>query len=150
MKRSQSVPLAVAAAAALLATGCASTLGFSTATKFGLDVSQQADQTINVSMGYDRAEVAAIPAPEDADAGANDDTYSVIGLFDVSYDNPWSPTGPPLRLHQFFATGMAARQAAEDKSLQTLFGKRAAQICGELCDAQGGNEDAEADGEDTP
>lgn len=141
-------PLLAVAAAAVLATGCANTLGFSTATKFGLDVSQQADQTINVSMGYDRAEVAAIPAPDQADAGANDDTYSVLGLFDIRYDNPWTPTGPPLRLHQFFATGMAARQAAEDPSLQTLFGKRAAEICGAPCEAGGNGADGEE--EDTP
>jgi hypothetical protein len=134
MKRSRPTSLLTAAATVLLATGCASTLGFSTATKFGLDVSQQADQVINVSMGYDRAEVAAIPAPSNTDAGANDDAYSVIGVFDVAYDNPWTTAPPPLTLHQFFATGMAARKAASDPSLQQLFGRRAAEICGPPCE----------------
>lgn len=122
---------ALFAAAAMTFAGCGNTLAFGTATKFGLDISQQADQTINVSMGYDRAEVVSIPAPSDADAKNGEDTYSVLGIFDVRYDTPWGEQ--PLVLHQFFATGWAAHQAARDPSLQTLFGFRAAEICGDPC-----------------
>ena len=117
--------------APLLLAGCGNTLGFGTATKFGLDISQQADQTIDVSMGYDRAEVASIPAPKNTDAGSGEDTYSVLGLFDVHYGNPF--TDQPLTLHQFFATGWAAYDAARDHSLQVLFADRAAEICGDAC-----------------
>lgn len=119
-------------AALLLVAGCTNTLGFGTATKFALDVSQQPDQTVDVSLGYDRTEMAAIPAEKGEDAAASEDTYSVLGLFDVSYGNPW--TDEPLKLHQFFATGWAARKASSDPSLQRLFGARAAEICGAPCD----------------
>ncbi len=125
------------AALALLA-GCGHTLGFGTATKFGLDISQQADQTVDVTMGYDRAEVASIPAPknDDADAVKTQDTYAVLGLFDVRYGNPW--TDEALVLHQFFATGWAAHQAANDPNLQKLFGTKAREICGRSCEQTGG------------
>jgi hypothetical protein len=105
--------------------GCAKTVAFGTATVFGLDISQKPDQTIDVALGYDRAEIATIPATEH-DAKENEDTYSVIGIFSVSYGNPW--TLEPLRLNQFFATGWAARTAARDKRLQEFFGKKAAEI----------------------
>jgi len=110
-------------------TGCANTLGFSTATKFGLDISQQADQNIDVTMGYDRVEVASIPSPDKADAGKDDDTYSVIGIFNISYGG----LNDPLVLHQFFATGMAASDAASDPELQKVFAARAAELCGDAC-----------------
>ena len=49
---------------ALLAGGCNTYLAFSTATKFGVDISQRADQTIDVLMGYQRVEVGSIPVPK--------------------------------------------------------------------------------------
>ena len=100
-------------------------LAFTTVTKFALDVSQRADQTIDVSMGYDRAELACIPAPE-SDAKANEDTYSVLGTFYIDYGNPW--TNEPLHINQFFATGWAARTAAQSDRFQTFFAKKAAAI----------------------
>jgi hypothetical protein len=105
--------------------GCAKTIAFGTATKFGLDISQRPDQTIDVTLGYDREEVASIPAPE-GDVKKNEDTYSVLGIFYVKYGNPW--TFKPLQLNQIFATGWAAREAANDKRLQEFFGKKAAEI----------------------
>lgn len=109
--------------------GCtAKTLAFATATKFGLDISQQADQTVDVSMGYDRAEVACIPA-NNSDAGKDADTYSVLGFFRIKYGNPW--TLQPVTLNQVFATGWAARQAAKNPQLQAFFGKTAGQIAKE-------------------
>jgi len=118
----------------LLLEGCQNVLGFSTATKFGLDISQRPDQTIDVSMGYDRTEVASIPAPKDDDANesadgtdkANTDAYSVLGTFVVSYGNPF--LDQPLVLDQFFATGMAARKAARNPELQKFFGEAAGKI----------------------
>ena len=108
--------------------GCTKTLAFGTATKFALDVSQQADKTIDVSLGYDRAELASIPAPRDTDATADTDTYSVLGTFFVHYDNPWDADGDPLRLNQFFATGAAARAAANSARFRAYFGHSAGVI----------------------
>lgn len=107
--------------------GCAKTLVFSTATKVGLDISQRADQMIEVSFGYDRAEVASVPAPEDH-ASKDLDIYSVLGIFSVSYGNPFSTQRDPLTIHQFFATGEAAKKAARTPGLQDLFGRRTRQI----------------------
>jgi len=106
-----------------LMAGCTRTLAFGTATKFGLDISQKADQTIDVTMGYDRAEVAAIPAPRGHATESGADTYSVLGTFYVTYGNPWLNEG--IRLNQFFATGMAARKAAQSAKFRTFFGRSA-------------------------
>jgi len=105
-------------------TGCQHYLAFGTATKFALDAAQKADQTVDVTLGYDRVEVAAIPAPKD-DAGPSDDTYSVLGTFEVSYGNPFTE---PLILRQVFATGMAAREAATSPGLREAFGEKAGMI----------------------
>src|SRR5260370_33531190 len=109
----------------ILLFGCAKSLTFGTATKFGLDISQRADQTIDVSLGYDRVEVVTIPAIEE-NATDQQDTYSVLGLFSVQYGNPWKDE--PLKLDQFFATGLAARKAANTPGFQQLFGTKTRQI----------------------
>lgn len=106
--------------------GCAKTLVFTTGTTFGLDISQRPDQTINVTLGYDRAEIASIPASEDTDANTQNDAYSVLGIFNVHYGNPF--LREPLTLHQFFATGLAAQAAAKDAQLREFFGKKAGEI----------------------
>lgn len=111
------------------AGGCSKTLIFSTATKVGLDISQRADQVIDVTFGYDRMELVSIPAPKDADAVDGKDTYSVLGVFSVSYGNPFAlQDRQPLKVDQFFATGQAAKKAADTPGLQDLFGKRTRQI----------------------
>jgi hypothetical protein len=111
-------------------SGCsAKTLLFSTATKVGLDISQRADQMIDVTFGYDRAEFASIPVPRDADATSETNTYSVLGIFSVSYGNPFAiQERQPLKIDQFLATGEAAKQAVETPGIQSLFGKRTRQI----------------------
>jgi hypothetical protein len=110
-----------------VAAGCSKTLIFSTATKLGLDVSQRADQMIDVTFGYDRVELASVPAPRDADAViGKQDTYSVLGIFSVSYGNPFS--GEPLRVDQFLATGQAAKRAAGTPGIKDLFGRRTREI----------------------
>jgi len=110
----------------LAQSGCVTkNLAFTTATKFALDISQKADQTIDVSLGYDRAELACIPAPE-TDAKANEDTYSVLGTFYVDYGNPW--TNEAVHLNQFFATGWAASKAASNDRFQKFFASKAAAI----------------------
>jgi hypothetical protein len=129
-RRSRGTRAAVVAAllplAALVGSGCARTLAFGTATKFALDISQKADQTIDVSMGYDRAEIAAIPAPPGHATEAGEDTYSVLGTFYVTYGNPW--LDEPVRLNQFFATGMAAKKAAQSERFRRFFGQSAGVI----------------------
>lgn len=133
MKRSAPLPIPVALVAlAIMLEGCTNVLGFGTATKFGLDIAQRADQTVDVSLGYDRVEIASIPAPKNqvatggSDRSAGDDTYSVLGTFKVKYGNPWSDE--PLILDQVFATGWAAREAANSPAMRKFFGREARSI----------------------
>ena len=124
----------MAAGFSLLALGgCANRLAFGTATKFALDVSQRPDQTVEMTLGYDRMEIVLIPTytvkdgerqAKDATAGA--DTYSVLGTFQVSQGNPFA--GQALIIHQFFATGRAAVKAASDPGFQRIFGLAAGDI----------------------
>ena len=114
--------LALSMTAALPA--CTNTLAFGTATKFGLDVSQRPDQMMDVTMGYDRYEVVSIPA-QNVDARKDADTYSVLGIFSVSYGSPWAE---PLVLRQFFATGWAAQNVAGDPRFQKFFGHKSGEI----------------------
>ena len=112
-----------------MASGCKSYLAFSTATKFGLDISQKADQTVEVTMGYRRAEMASVPVPGDTDADANTDSYSVLGRFNVTYGDPFKPgANEGLHLKQFFATGMAAQAAAKNADMQKAFGEAAGEV----------------------
>ncbi|MCP4369298.1 MAG: hypothetical protein GY797_14455 [Deltaproteobacteria bacterium] len=106
--------------------GCKSYLGFSTATKFGLDISQRPDQTLDVVMGFQRLEVASIPVPKDKDASQTEDAYSVLGTFEVEYGNPF--VREPLIINQLFATGMAARKTAANSAMQSWFGEAAGRI----------------------
>jgi hypothetical protein len=113
----------------LLAGGCKNHLAFGTVTKFGLDISQKPDQTIDVTMGYRRGEMASIPVPGDADASDTTDAYSVLGRFNVSYGDPFK-SGPNdgLHLKQFFATGMAARAAPRNADMRQAFGEAAGKV----------------------
>lgn len=113
--------------------GCENYLVVTTATKFGLDISQVAKEPPKVALGYKREETTIIPAEHrNATSGnasqAQTDTYSVLAEFCVMA-NPslWDffegltttgrdvPDG--LQIRSFFATGMAAAQAAN--SVQT-------------------------------
>ena len=147
-KRARHAALAALCLGALLMpAGCKSYLAFGTATTFGLDASQRADQTVDITMGYRRIEIASIPVQEvkekpatssdsnaavgaDAkgdtttpDASHTGDAYSVLGSFRVHYGNPFTSG---LTLNQLFATGMAARAVAENTDMQEYFGKAAA------------------------
>jgi hypothetical protein len=113
----------------LVSGGCVNTMMFSTATKVGIDISQRADQIIDVSLGYDRIEVVSIPAPKDADAGPDTEAYSVLGIFDLRYGNPWLDR--PLVVNQFFGTGNAAQKMAKDARFQRFFGEKAGQLAPE-------------------
>jgi len=115
---------------------------FVTSTKFGLDASQRQDQKVEVTLGYQRAEVASIPmcvpasrsngpdgAPSSSmtcsekngyDSTGEWDAYSLVGAFHVDYGNPFD-TSQPLTLRQAMATGMAARQLAKDPKLRPGF-----------------------------
>jgi hypothetical protein len=124
---------AIAVLSSLMLCGCTTkTLAFGTATKFGLDISQRPDQMIEVTLGYDRYELISIPAQE-ADAtdakGVKEDTYSALAIFSLVYGAPWKDE--PLVLRQFFATGWAARKAAEDPKMQTFFGHKTGEILAE-------------------
>lgn len=120
----------VAAAASLLSGGCRNHLAFGTATKFGLDISQRPDQQVEVTMGYRRSEMASIPVAENGgDANGTNDAYSVLSRFYVSYGNPFKLTEREgLHLKQFFATGMAAREAANNADMRTAFGRAAGEV----------------------
>lgn len=115
---------------------------FVTSTKFGLDASQRQDQKVEVTLGYQRAEVASIPmcVPAKGSTGGQTassssmtctekngydstgewDAYSLVGAFHVDYGNPFD-TSQPLTLRQVMATGMAARQIAKDPKLRPGF-----------------------------
>jgi hypothetical protein len=119
----------LAALAASLSVGCFSTnLGdrldkymvFATGTKFGLDFTQNADQTVDIAMGYDRAEIASIPTALDGTATPEEDVYSVIGGFCVRYTTPWDKNND-FRLRQVFATGEAAVKTARDPKMREYF-----------------------------
>lgn len=113
----------------ILGGGCKNHLAFGTATKFGLDISQKANQTIDVTMGYQRSEMVSIPVPEDKDASESEDAYSVLGRFNVTYGDPFKKgTNDGLHLKQFFATGMAARAAATNANMRQAFGEAAGKV----------------------
>lgn len=115
--------MALGTPAVLASLGCTNHLVFATATKFGLDASQRADRTVELTVGYQRAEVVSVPAcPDDGTAcHANDrqDIYSVLGTFHVNQGNPF--TMEPIEIQQVFATGMAARKASENKAIWQIF-----------------------------
>jgi hypothetical protein len=119
------VILVVLVTLAVSTPGCARRLAFATATTFGIDVSQQADQSVQMSLGYDRAETVVMPAEEKGVSDATD-TYAVLGTFQVKHGNPFA--NQALIIHQFFATGRAAIRAAETEQFQRLFGAEAADI----------------------
>lgn len=129
-QRIRTVLLACSLVLPLLACGCRNHLVFTTATKFGLDISQKANQTVDVTMGYQRAEFASVPVPQDTDADKDTDAYSVLGRFTVRYNPGISATNPTNGLHlkQFFATGMAARAAARNPDMQGAFAEAAGQV----------------------
>lgn len=126
-------------AVTIACSGCSGSgrlLGFTTATTFGLDISLRADDNINVTMGYDRAEIASVPVEDKTDASEPDktDAYSVLGYFSVSYGNPFSlKPEDNLKITQLFATGVAAREASKpnmgtSNALQAFLGEQAGTI----------------------
>ncbi len=112
------LPVAVCA---LFVAGCQGYLVFTTATKAGLHISQQADQSPSALFGYKRAEVASIPA-NPKNASTTEDTYSVLATFCVRYDPLFSQSAEDsLQIRSVFATGMAAREAAKNPEMQSFF-----------------------------
>jgi len=95
-------------------------LVFATGTKFGLDFTQRADQTVDITMGYDRVEIASIPTSFEGQATPEEDVYSVLGSFCVRYSTPWTDARA-CRLRQVFATGEAAYKAASDEDMRKYF-----------------------------
>ena len=116
--------------------GCENYLVVTTATKFGLEVSQVANEPPKVALGYKRDETTIIPAEHrnaTADGtGAQTDTYSVLAEFCVMA-NPslWdfirglssTTNGVPdsLQIRSFFATGIAAAKAADTVQTRQYF-----------------------------
>ena len=113
-------------------SGCNNYLVFTTATKFGLEVYQDAGQPPKVLMGYKRSETAIIPATH-TNANETKDTYSVLGDFCVHADpslRAWwegitggSDTADSLQIRSLFVTGYAAQKAASDTAIQNYFAK---------------------------
>ena len=114
----------------LLSSGCQHPrLAFATATKFGLDISQRADQQPEITVGYQRAELVSMPLTN-TNATATADAYSVAGIFEVKY-GPLFGAGSNeagVRIHQVFATGEAAKSAMASKNLGKFFGTEARTI----------------------
>lgn len=117
-------------------SGCNNYLVFTTATKFGIDASQDGNQPPKMVLGYKRAELAIIPSDHKA-ATQTEDTYAVLSDFCVManpslYD--WTDTiktrdrksqdiKDSLQIRSIFATGMAAREAAENEAIQAHFAR---------------------------
>lgn len=116
--------------------GCKDYLVVTTATKFGLDITQVAKEPPKVMLGYKREETTIIPAQhQNATSDTNEpgtDTYSVLAEFCVMA-NPslWdffeglSPTSrdvpDSLQIRSFFATGIAAAKAANSVKTRHYF-----------------------------
>jgi hypothetical protein len=124
--------LASAGLLLLLVAGCQKTLVFTTETKFGLDISQNATQTPQVTMGYERAAAASFPVAQTnstvTDAGLTNDAYAVLADISIYY-NPvrifTTNSTNQLRINQFFATGLAAQNLATNTSFGEYFGGKA-------------------------
>lgn len=102
-------------------------LVFTTGTKFGVDISQQADQPPTMLIGYKRSEIASIPAKKE-NATEEEDTYSVVGNFCVMVDPQLfatSQTRDSLQIRSIFSTGLAARDIAANPAMQVFFARRA-------------------------
>ena len=118
-------PTIAAVTIALALVGCQGYLVFTTATTFGLDISQQANQTPHVVLGYKRGELASIPVTQ-KNASATEDTYSVLAYFCAKYDPILSQsTTDSLQIRSVFTTGMAARAAASNADMQRYFAEAA-------------------------
>ncbi|MCP5520440.1 MAG: hypothetical protein H7A46_02680 [Verrucomicrobiales bacterium] len=98
-------PLAIAAVAGLLTTGCSNKVVFATHTSLGLDVSGTAEVPDHVSLSYDREEAAIVPRKADGQA------HSVYGGLDT--DISWWH-GSVIK--QTFATGEAAKIATNPET----------------------------------
>lgn len=111
---------------------CQNYLIFNTDTKFGLDISQRADQVPEVTLGYQRLAIASIPVITNSpsagsghsiDANSTNDAYSVIGTFHVFYKPSLIVSNPTngLQINQVFATGIAAQELAKDPRMAAMF-----------------------------
>lgn len=116
--------------------GCENYLVVTTATKFGLEISQVANEPPKVALGYKRDETTLIPAEHrnaTADsAGAQTDTYSVLAEFCVmanpslwdfirSLSSTTNDVPDSLQIRSFFATGIAAAKAADTVQTRQYF-----------------------------
>lgn len=116
--------------------GCENYLVVSTATKFGLEISQVANEPPKIALGYKREETAIIPA-EHRNAtvdgnGSQTDIYSVLAEFCVMA-NPslWdfirglssanNDVPDSLQIRSFFSTGIAAAKAADTVQTRQYF-----------------------------
>ncbi|MCC5875216.1 MAG: hypothetical protein JJU11_03255 [Candidatus Sumerlaeia bacterium] len=106
----------------LLSTGCQNYLGFGTGTVTGFEISPRPDNSLNLTLGYNRYELAVIPVPEFQDAGDTLDAYSVLATINVESPglNSYDPEDS-LRITQLFATGMAARRMSNQPGMRKHF-----------------------------
>jgi hypothetical protein len=134
---------ALAVTSVALLAGCRNLLVFSTATKFGLDVSESSGQQPEITFGYNRAELVCIPIGAGDtnsninDAGSTNDAYSVLGTFFVAFDPrifTFSNTesnvlaNPGVHINDLFATGIAAQKAAANPVMGAVFGTNLIEI----------------------
>jgi hypothetical protein len=116
-------------ACALLSTACADAIVFGTRTSLGVRARPTQDSQTELTLGYNRQEIAIFPRKIGATIAGEDGkeephAYSVFAWF--RFTNRWLPFGgaaaPATRgglcLRQEFATGRAAEEVA--KSMQTL------------------------------
>lgn len=117
--------------------GCENYLVVTTATKFGLEIAQVANEPPKVSLGYKREEATIIPAEhrnatDDGGAGSQTDTYSVLAEFCVmanpslwdfirALSSTTNDVPDSLQIRSFFATGIAAARAADSVQTRQYF-----------------------------
>ena len=106
-----------AAAAALLALGCANSLVFATRTSTGIKITPVKNDQSEIALGYDRQEIAIFPVAQEPGEGPPGGAYRLFARFFMT--NAWPIVDlagnlpPGLRIHSVIAAGDAAECVAE-------------------------------------
>ena len=99
----------------VLLLGCADNLVFATRTSLGIKIKPVQENQSEVSLGYDRQELAIFPVPQVEGEGPEGGAYRLWGRFFMV--NRWplvdSIRNSGLRIHSMIATGDAAACVAE-------------------------------------
>lgn len=109
-------------------TGVRRLLIFGTSSNIGLKLGFATASGLpdGIVLGYKRKEMSVIPFKEAAPGKATDHYASVLASIDMNQSTETLPSSS-LKLTQFVATGMAARNLARDEKIRNLFHSQAKQ-----------------------